>query len=104
MNTLPFDIDMREEAKMLPNKRFFTLTPMEGKKAMSSSGLPDARLFTGETKIYGIYDADRGTWSLKYDGGTVPGGLQGEFTEFQKLSEHVIHYYKMRNVRAEAVI
>lgn len=94
-----YDIESRRKAKMNSDDRIFVLKPMEGKPTLSSSGMVDNRLFTGENKLHAIYDYQRGTWTIKFDLGGPPEALKNQrFTHFSDLLAFVKKYYKSRNV------
>lgn len=103
MNTIPYDLEERQKAKMLPDRRVFTLKPIEGLKPLTSSGMVDPRLFTGESQLFAVYDPQKGVWFLRSDGGSLPGGLQGQFTEYGKLVEYITSYYLARNVSVKSM-
>jgi hypothetical protein len=98
VTNLPFNLEAREQAKMLPDKRRFILRAKEGEAHKTDSGAVDKRLFTGDVNLYAIRDTIKGTWFLRYDKGALPSGLDQQFTEFTKLVDFVTGYFARRNV------
>lgn len=93
-----YDVEDRRRSKMKSDDRILILQPMEGKAALSAAGAVDKRLFNGENKLHAIYDEAKGIWSMKYDMGGLPGGLQGQFTVFSELVNTARAYFRKRNV------
>jgi hypothetical protein len=83
-----YDIEARQ-SKVRKDKRIISLAPMEGKKTLSSTGMIDPRLFTGENQVIAQYDANAGMWSARYSVGATPMGLQQRFTLFNDLVEYL---------------
>lgn len=92
-----------EQAKMRSYDRIILLKPMEGKEVLSSAGAVDARLFKGGNKLHAIYNVTTGLWELKVESGSIAGGLQGQFSEFEQLLNYVTSYFKRRNVEVTGV-
>jgi len=88
----------KEMEKMHSLDRVIVLKPMEGKSALDVTGAPDKRLFTGENNLHAIFNNTFGLWELKYDSGSLPGGLDGKFTDLDILLQHVRQYFGKRNV------
>lgn len=103
MNTTPFNMKSREEAKMLPDDRTFILKPKPGEKALKASGSVDSRIFTGENKLHAVKDIRKGCWYLRYDNGGTPEGLKGEWTEWNMLIGFVAAYFDKRNIEIVAI-
>lgn len=101
---MSYDIEARRRAKMFSNDRILVLRVMEGKKALSSGGLVDSRLFTGENKLHGVYDDRTGMWNMKYETGGLPGALQQKFITFEDLVDCAKVYFKSRNVEVSGII
>jgi hypothetical protein len=88
----------KEMERMHSLDRVIVLKPKEGQTPLSGTGTPDKRLFTGENKLHAVYNNTFGLWEMKYDSGALPGGLDGKFTDFDKLLEHVRMYFGKRNI------
>jgi hypothetical protein len=82
--------------------RILILKVIDGKKPISSIGLTDPRLFSGENKLHAIQES--GLWSLKYEQGRTPPELRQQFTGFNTLVKHVTDYYKKRNVEIKEIL
>lgn len=79
--------------------RILMLEKMEGKTPLSSSGLLDNRLFTGEQNLVLKMDPETCLWSFQYtNNGLLPEGLKGKFTGFKAGLKHAEGYFKRRNV------
>ena len=92
-----------ELTKMRSYDRVILLKPMEGKDVISSTGKIDPRLFSGGNKLHAIYDVSSGLWGLKVENGSIAGGLQGQFSEFEMLLNHVTSYFNRRNIEVTGV-
>lgn len=99
-----YDIEARRRAKMLSNDRILILRVIEGKKPLSSGGVVDSRLFTGENKLHGVFDERTGMWNMKYETGGLPGALQQKFITFEDLVSCAKTYFKTRNVEIAGII
>ena len=96
--------DMEEQvSKNKSDDRILVLKVMEGKKTVSSSGISDPRLFTGENRVHAVMDTT-GLWYLKYEIGGVPGALKQKFTKFSDLLRFAKNYYMKRNIEILEVI
>lgn len=93
-----YDVEDRRKSKMKSDDRVLVLKPTEGLQARAADLSIDKGLFTGENNLHAIYDEMKGLWSMKYDRGGLPGGLQNQFTLFSELLEHARAYFKKRNV------
>lgn len=80
--------------------RVLLLEPIDG-KPLSSKGVVDPRLFTGENKLHAIRTDNDQLWSFKYEAGAVPEPLKDKFTSFSKLLKHAEVYFSTRNVRVK---
>lgn len=84
--------------------RVLELAPIEGKTALTTAGLADKRLFTGEQKLHLKMDPQSNLWYFQWEqNGIIPGGLQGKFTGFKAGIKHAEEYFKKRNVRITQV-
>jgi hypothetical protein len=92
-----------DTSKMMSWDRVLELTPVEGKATLSSTGLIDKRLFTGENKLHAIKDSQTCLWSLKYEEGSVPQVLRCQFTSFRMLLKYVENYFEKRNIVVKEV-
>jgi len=86
------------------NDRVVTLKRMEGKNALNSKGMIDNRLFTGENKLHVTLDSQTGLWSIKFEKGLTPGGLDNSFTSFNKALALIREYYRKRNIEVDKVL
>jgi len=103
---LTYNIAEREQvesAKMRSYDRVILLQPMEGKEVISSTGKVDPRLFNGGNKLHAIYNVMTGLWDLKVENGSIAGGLQGQFSDFEALLNHVTSYFNRRNINVTGV-
>lgn len=91
------------ETKMHSDDRVIELTPVDGKKPLSGTGITDARLFTGENKLHAVRD-ETGLWSLKYEQGSIPEVLKQRFTNFNALKDFAERYYKRRNILVKEIV
>lgn len=92
-------------SKMKSNDRIFVLEKMEGKDAVSTKGLVDNRLFTGENKLHAKLDPTNSQWYLQYDSGLVPEALRdNRWTSFGKMKEYVEAYFNKRNIRIKQIV
>jgi hypothetical protein len=90
--------------KISATDRVLVLEVMEGERALSSTGLVDTRLFTGENKLHAVLDHSSMLWHLKYDDGIVPQPLKQQFTGFGALYKFCEDYFKKRNIKIKEVI
>lgn len=84
--------------------RVLMLEPMEGKPTLSSTGMVDNRLFTGEQNLYLKMDPETCLWSFQYtNNGLLPPGLTGKFTSFKAGFKHAEGYFARRNIKITQV-
>lgn len=86
------------------NDRVIVLKQKEGEKALNSIGMVDKRLFTGDNKLHAILNPETSLWSLRFEKGLLPGGLDQRFTSFSKALVAVREYYAKRNIEVSNVI
>lgn len=92
------------ETKLRSNDRVLELSPIEGKTALSTQGLADKRLFTGEQKLHVKMDPNTTLWFFQWEqNGVIPGGLKGQFTSFKAALKHAEDYFFHRNVKVTKV-
>ena len=84
--------------------RILSLEPMDDKKPLTSTGLVDSRLFTGENKLHAIKNPQTCLWSLRYDSGLIPPALRGRFTSFKALTDRCQRYFETRNIKIKEII
>ena len=84
--------------------RILVVKPIEGKKALNSSGLVDPRLFTGANNLHAIQDPGNTLWSLKLDSGGLAEPLKQRFKTFDTLLDFVKSYFRKRNLEVTEVI
>lgn len=93
------------ETNLRSHDRVLKLEVIDGKKAKSSTGLLDPRLFTGDQNIHLIMDIQTNLWSFRYsNNGLLPEPLKGQFTSFSKGYDHARNYFEKRNVKITEVI
>ena len=103
---MTYDIAERQQTeltKMRSYDRVILLKPIEGKEVISSTGKVDPRLFNGGNKLHAVYNVTTGLWDLKVENGSIAGGLQGSFSEFESLLTHVTSYFNRRNIEVTGV-
>lgn len=83
--------------------RVLILKVKDGKKPVSSIGLVDPRLFSGDNKLHAYRDNTSMLWKLRYEKGGLPEPLKENFTKFQYLIDHVKKYFDKRNVEITEV-
>lgn len=95
----------QESPKMASTDRVLVLAPVEGAKTLSSKGLTDNRLFTGDNKLHVVREEDTGFWYFKMDKGGLPPHLdERRFTGYSAALKYTKDYYKTRNVEIKEVI
>src|SRR6185312_6876886 len=99
-----YKLDSERVRKNRNSDRILVLQRMEGKNTLSTKGIPDNRLFTGENKLHAIFDPEESMWYLKFDAGLLPEQFKQWFTTFDKLLTFVKMYYEKRNVLVKEVI
>lgn len=99
-------IDPNKKTKMRGNDRLFVLKQIDDKAPLSSTGLVDKRLFTGDNKLHAIRDESSSwMWYFKYDTGAVPETLKDKkYTKFELAVEAAEKYFSGRNIRIEEVV
>jgi hypothetical protein len=99
-------IDPAKNTKMLTNDRIFALELIDDKAPISSTGLVDNRIFTGENRLHCLRDESSfNLWYFKYDEGRVPETLRGiKFTKFDQAKAFAEAYFNGRNIRIKEVI
>src|SRR5258706_151479 len=80
------------------------LKPMEGKKALSGTGIVDQSLFTGDNHLHAKLDPQTCLWYPEMDKGVLPPQLKQRFTSFSKLYDFVKTYYGRRNIELVEVL
>lgn len=91
-------------SKMRSTDRIFVLEKKEGEHTKSTTGMVDNRLFTGDNKLHAKQDPQNSSWYLQYDSGILPAKLQGRWTSFNKLREHVSDYFSKRNINIKEIL
>jgi hypothetical protein len=90
--------------KMRSDDRIIVLKPQEGKHTLSSSGMVDNRLFTGDNKLHAKLDKHFMLWSLQQEKGLLPQDLKQRWTSFDKCLDYVRTYFNRRNIDVVEVI
>lgn len=93
-----------DKSKERKSDRILVLEIEDNKKALSSVGLTDSRLFKGENKLHAVMDPNNCLWSFKYEVGGLPPVLKQKFTSFGMLLDHAKDYYKSRNILIKEVL
>lgn len=99
-------IDPNKNTKMRGNDRAFALELIDDKAPISSTGLVDKRLFTGDNKIHAVRDeTSTNLWYFRYDKGEVPGALKdAKFTKFDQAQKYLEKYFNTRNIKIKEII
>lgn len=92
-----------EKTNLNGPKRELKVIPIEGKATISSTGLIDRGLFTGENTLHALMDRQTTLWSLKQGNGILPPVLRQSFTSYSKLYKFAEDYYKRRNIELKEV-
>lgn len=91
------------ESKMKTPDRVLTIEPLDGQKVKSASGMIDPRLFDGTNKLHAVMDPVTCLWHFKYEMGSIPEGLRGEFTGFSAAKKFASEYFHKRNIKITEV-
>lgn len=78
--------------------RVLVVRPIEGKKALDTSGKTDPRLFTGENTVHAVMDKQTLLWTIRYEKGLPPPKLRNKYTSFSKLKKEMDTYFSTRNI------
>ena len=92
------------KSKERKTDRILILKPVEGEKPISSTGMTDPRLFSGENKLHLYKDPRNNIWAFKYEMGGLPEPLKQRFTGFDLALDVARKYYGKRNVEIADVI
>lgn len=84
--------------------RILVLKKIEGKHTLASSGLIDNRLFSNENNLHAVMDPTTCLWTFKYDSGTLPASMRGQWTSFSKLYDFAKTYFHKRNIEIVNVL
>jgi len=93
-----------EGSKNAKTDKQLVLQPMEGRSTLSSMGLTDNRLFTGEVELHAVMDDATCLWNMKYSKGIPPQAFNQRFTSFNRLLRFAKDYFAKRNVEIIRVI
>lgn len=96
-------VALTPNTKMISYDRYLVLEAIEGKHKLSSTGLVDNRVLSGENSVRIVMDPQTCLWSIRYDNGIMPKPLQGQFTSFVKAKAHAEQYFEKRNIRIKEV-
>lgn len=99
-------MDPNKKTKMRADDRVFILKLIDDKAPISSTGLVDKRLFSGENKLHVIRDeASTFLWYFKYERGELPDYFKGrKYTKFIEAQKDAVAYFAKRNIRIEEVV
>lgn len=99
MNTFEdFKDDLNRETR-----KTLILEVIPGTKPTDEKGRTDSRLFNVDTPLNAVMDGRTLMWSLKYDQGSVPAPLKGQFTSFRNALKQAEWYFQKRNVRVKEI-
>jgi hypothetical protein len=90
-------------AHMRSEERELVLKPI-GRGPLSTAGLVDSRLFTGENNLRVLKDPITNLWIFKYRSGITPAPLRQKFTSYASLMTFAEGYFGRRNIVIEKVI
>lgn len=99
-------LDPNKNTKMSGNDRIFALEQIDDKAPISSTGLVDKRLFTGDNKLHALRDEGSfNLWYFQYEKGDLPKPLKDvKFTKFDQAQKHLETYFNSRNIKITEVI
>lgn len=99
-------IDPNKNTKMNSNDRIFALEQIDDKAPISSTGMVDKRLFTGDNKLHALRDeTSTNLWYFQYEKGDLPKALKEvRFTKFDQAKKHLEAYFTSRNIKIKEVI
>lgn len=80
------------------------LKVIDGEKPLSSLGMVDKRLFTGDNKLHLKYNHQTHLYYYELDSGVLPQPLKQNFTSMQFAIEFAKDYYARRNVEVYEII
>lgn len=84
--------------------RILTLEVIDGKKPLTSTGLVDGRLFTGDQQLHLKMDPETCLWYFQYSNtGLLPEALKGKYTGFKAGIKFAEGYFKSRNIRIKEI-
>jgi hypothetical protein len=92
------------ETNLRSTDRVLSVEPIDGKAPLSSLGMVDHRLFTGEQKLHLKMDPQTCLWYFQYaNNGLLPEPLKGRFTGFKAGLKFAEEYFKKRNIKVTQV-
>lgn len=97
-------IDPKANSKLNSDDRVFVLELIDKKAPLSTTGLMDRRLFSGENRLHAVKESQYNLWHVKYEHGTIPEPLQQKFTTFSQLLKYITDYFRKRNIELKEVI
>ena len=101
---MDLEYERNNSPKMAKTDRLIALSVIDGKQPMSSTGLVDTRLFSGENKLHAIKDPQTCMWAFKYEQGGLPPALKSQrFTSFNALIKYAGDYFRKRNIEIKEV-
>ena len=96
---------MPEKNKLRSTDRVMSLSIIDSKLPLTSMGLVDKRLFSGEQKLHAKMETQSCMWYMQYENaGKLPIELDQKFTTFSALYKHAERYFLSRNIKIEEVI
>lgn len=94
----------RNKDKLKKDDRIILVGVIDGEKPLSSIGMVDKRLFTGDNKLHAKYNPMTGFWKLNYEVGILPPALDQAWTSFEQLRFDVSAYFFKRNIEIKSII
>lgn len=98
-----FNLESVNSEKMHSDDRILVLEVIDGKKALSSTGTVDSRLFKGGNQLHAIRDPNDGLWFLRYEAGGLQEPLKQKWTRFSALLNFCRDYFEKRNLNIKEV-
>lgn len=92
-----------EKTKMHQIDRVLRLKVKDGKKPITSTGLVDPRLFSGENTMHVIMNKWDCMWRFEYEHGMLPPVFNQRFTSFSKAKKFAEEYFNRRNIEISEV-
>ena len=89
---------------MRSEERTLVLKPMEGKKALSSTGIVVYRTTDGEPNYKVTIDPFTNLWIFKQNYGILPEKLKQKFTSYGSIMKYAHDYFGKRNLVIEKVL
>jgi len=95
------EFEAKTEAYKQKNRsedRVLVLKVMEGKSPITTGGMADKRIFSGEPNLHAIRGPFDNLWRLRYIHGVLPRPFQQSWTSFSSLLDFAKGYFAKRNI------